>query len=844
LTAGVTANTTQIYVPGDATATAGGTEGIGAVVAGPVGPQIGTGAIAFQRDDGKFVIIGGAATSTSATTVVVYDAGWVTQGYYRSEQIDMTGELDTNTSLVWKSNGVKGISAEVKTAKTQAALGTTTAREISTSGGSLGAVSTDNWVSVTFNFKRNIPQDTGIFQDVNVANYTSKYRMPYYNMDNPTIYEFKITKDKDLINLQADGLSMFRVSSAGDIFASTGATINTSGADLAERYTSQETLDFGDVVTIDPLNNHAVKKSKYQYQTDMVGVVSTDPGFVSGAYTENSYPIGLIGRVPVKVSTENGMIKVGDYLTTSSVPGHAMKATLSGRVLGKALEAIDPSKLVDCPASDIYVPGRKCTTIMMFVNLIDYGGQSVNLAMSDWNDLKKARAEALGAQTGLTPEFGTSTDFTLGGSVNDGALSILSHNDEVLNFLSELKSEREKGVSNQSEIFTDRVTAITQIISPEVIANAVQTKALVSNTITTDEIRSSNGLTMSLNGGKLVIHGKKMKVVPTMIPTISTSTLLANLISSEVGSSTATTTDLFATSTSEVSSTTQIALNEVFESVPDDVVVSFDTDGNAYFAGEVVAQKVTSGALDVKGVAKFAGGLEVTDLGTASSTMNVLSDAIFFGRPYFTNDTGGVAVVKSGAKTVEVVFDREYIEQPIVTASMSFNDASTTAEEIEKIFGEDVRFIITNKTNKGFTITINKKAPADVVFNWTAFAIKNTKEFTSKDLPKDEENNIPAEPTPTVTPSEISTSTPITGDTSTTTPSTTGDGSNNTGTSTPSSTLPSVTPTPSPTPTSSLPSEPSVTPTPELTPTPTPEQVVVTPTPEEVTPTPDTSSGN
>jgi hypothetical protein len=137
--------------------------------------------------------------------------------------------------------------------------------------------------------------------------------MPYVAIDNPTIYEFKITKDKDLLNLQADGLSMFRVSSAGDIFASTGATINTSGADLAERYTSQENLDFGDVVTIDPLNNHAVKKSKYQYQTDMVGVVSTDPGFVSGAYTENSYPIGLIGRVPVKVSTENGMIKVGVY---------------------------------------------------------------------------------------------------------------------------------------------------------------------------------------------------------------------------------------------------------------------------------------------------------------------------------------------------------------------------------------------------------------------------------------------------------------------------------------------------------------------------------------------------
>lgn len=40
----------------------------------------------------------------------------------------------------------------------------------------------------------------------------------------------------------------------------------------------------------------------------------------------------------VKYNSENGPIRKGDYLTSSSVPGVAMKATSSGMVLGVALE--------------------------------------------------------------------------------------------------------------------------------------------------------------------------------------------------------------------------------------------------------------------------------------------------------------------------------------------------------------------------------------------------------------------------------------------------------------------------------------------------------------------------
>jgi hypothetical protein len=51
-------------------------------------------------------------------------------------------------------------------------------------------------------------------------------------------------------------------------------------------------------------------------------------------------PLALVGRVPVKVSVENGAIQVGDYLTASATrPGYAMKATQAGTAIGMALEA-------------------------------------------------------------------------------------------------------------------------------------------------------------------------------------------------------------------------------------------------------------------------------------------------------------------------------------------------------------------------------------------------------------------------------------------------------------------------------------------------------------------------
>jgi hypothetical protein len=55
-------------------------------------------------------------------------------------------------------------------------------------------------------------------------------------------------------------------------------------------------------------------------------------------------PLALAGRVPVKVTTENGEVHAGDYVTVSdTTPGAGMKATDAGEVVGQALDDYDPS---------------------------------------------------------------------------------------------------------------------------------------------------------------------------------------------------------------------------------------------------------------------------------------------------------------------------------------------------------------------------------------------------------------------------------------------------------------------------------------------------------------------
>ena len=128
----------------------------------------------------------------------------------------------------------------------------------------------------------------------------------------------------------------------GTIYAN---NTTVQAADLAENYISSQKLDSGDIVMpANDGNNQAIIKTSQEYQSQTIGIVSEKPGVTlnSEAQADAShqyiYPMALQGRVQIKVTTKNGAITAGDILTTSSIPGVAMKANKTGTIVAKALE--------------------------------------------------------------------------------------------------------------------------------------------------------------------------------------------------------------------------------------------------------------------------------------------------------------------------------------------------------------------------------------------------------------------------------------------------------------------------------------------------------------------------
>jgi hypothetical protein len=135
----------------------------------------------------------------------------------------------------------------------------------------------------------------------------------------------------------------FRVDNAGQVYAD--GTFHTPASDFAEMLPGVDGLEPGDVLAIGL--DGKLHRSSTAFQTSVVGVYSTTPGFLGGssdADQEGNIPLAVVGIVPVKVSAENGAILPGDLLVTSSTAGYAMRAGANppqGTVIGKALESLD-----------------------------------------------------------------------------------------------------------------------------------------------------------------------------------------------------------------------------------------------------------------------------------------------------------------------------------------------------------------------------------------------------------------------------------------------------------------------------------------------------------------------
>lgn len=135
----------------------------------------------------------------------------------------------------------------------------------------------------------------------------------------------------------------------------------TGGADIAELFDVEGVrmnYEPGDVLVLSPNGGRRVAKCAEPYSVLLAGVFATQPGVLLTEKgiddtIDQMVPMGVMGVIPTKVCTENGSIRIGDLLVTSSTPGCAMKAdrskALPGTVLGKAMEAFDGAGVAKIP---------------------------------------------------------------------------------------------------------------------------------------------------------------------------------------------------------------------------------------------------------------------------------------------------------------------------------------------------------------------------------------------------------------------------------------------------------------------------------------------------------------
>ncbi|TSC76184.1 MAG: hypothetical protein G01um101431_805, partial [Parcubacteria group bacterium Gr01-1014_31] len=606
-------------------------------------------------------------------------------------------------------------------------------------------------------------------------------------------------------------------------------------ADLAEIYPTMDmTLEPGEVVALDPLLPNGVRRTGSPYDQTALGVVSTRPAMViggTGGIGVDGVPVALSGRVPVKVTTKNGEIKPGDFLTTSDEPGVAMKATRAGHILGVALDGYD---------------GAETGTVTLFVRSGQFNGD----AQAWFNEMQErpATAAEILAHFAATP-VATSTASVIFTDRLLAGLEVVAPRvttqelatDLIVPALGEdltvLLGADGRFVVSGPTTTPDGVATSTPVITFDSLGNATFAGDVTARRVRADTIEGLEFITGQLsslsenvaalnasttawveNFAVVQLQSQDTAVSGTLAvngpATFASSTAFLAPVTLDNRVTVRGSLDVAGAATfggdTQFTGPVQFTGSVLFADATGTSVLTFDAQGNATFGGrvaaaEVVADRIISPTIDALAstteqlatttaalqgkisdletrvldlVAVQQAGSELTvdepvpltealrlDYGTdLGNVLTMLWDTVFFGRPYFTTDTAGFAVIPAGADRVEVTFAREYVEPPVVTVSMTFAEptstASTTPEQLaaderallEQVFAENLQYLVTRKSVRGFTIVLSKSAPRELQFSWIALAVKGVKVFTPQPTA------AAPSPEPTPTPSSLDTS--------------------------------------------------------------------------------------
>ena len=159
---------------------------------------------------------------------------------------------------------------------------------------------------------------------------------------------------------KADGTTSItlRADYSGDGRITTDELVITGGSDLSEQFDidgAKDAVKPGMVVSIDPKRPGKLLISNEAYDNKVAGIISgaggVKPGMMmgqKGSQADGIYPVALTGRLYCWADASTGAIQPGDLLTTSSIPGHAMKVSehsrALGAIIGKAMTPLEKDK--------------------------------------------------------------------------------------------------------------------------------------------------------------------------------------------------------------------------------------------------------------------------------------------------------------------------------------------------------------------------------------------------------------------------------------------------------------------------------------------------------------------
>ncbi|HLG91193.1 MAG TPA: hypothetical protein VI336_03500, partial [Candidatus Saccharimonadales bacterium] len=432
----------------------------------------------------------------------------------------------------------------------------------------------------------------------------------------------------------------------------------SSSGDLAEWYETAFGVEAGDLVAIGQDNfqydsrlglQSASVLDKASPGMSLVGIVSTSPYEVIGgdllSGATRPRPIALAGRVPVKVTEENGRIRAGDLMTVSAtMPGYAMRSTKAGVTIGLALEDSNCRE------------GEVCKVLVM-----------VNTSYSTGALLKDAYRDQGLFMDEIAGDINYSRDISLA-------------------VLGQMLAEEETitGESLLSEIFTDRVAAGLEVITPQ-----VTTDKIALNTIeaaTAENIKINNDVV--INGTLTVDKLKANQIEGLEVLAGSIGSLARGDPPAEDGVGPPENND---DSVEHDDSTAVLSI--------DSASVELDLS--------VGGLLVANSGLTVNGLAQFNGESIFDQLVTFKDK------SLFEGMATFNNDSGGFAVIEAGQTEIEVKFKEPFEHPPVVTLNVKN--------------GLFAQYTYKDLTEEGFKIVLKDPLEEDVEFAWTALAVKDAR---------------------------------------------------------------------------------------------------------------------